>query len=62
MDFIPSNPSEGAVYCDLNRQKFADIYQVKFRKELIYVYVEFYGSFPSFEEFINAGKQWGLGR
>lgn len=48
--------AEPPVIYDFNRTKYAAIYQIKFNSELVYVYIEFYNSCPSFDEFTNAGK------
>ncbi len=50
--------SVAPVYYNLdNGPKYASIYKVKFNSDLIYVYVEFYSTCPSLDEFTNAGDK-----
>lgn len=48
--------ADAPVYHDFDRPKYAEIYKIKYASEFVYVFIEFYGSCPSYEEFLTAGK------
>lgn len=54
--FLDLSVEEAPVYHNFDRPKYAEIYKIKFASEFVYVFIEFHGSCPSYDEFVQCGE------